>query len=179
MEQLFDDKERPLYGSAVPMRLDRLRGEDIAAFVIDRFRGTNRGAGEAVNPLLETASGHPQRAILLAHRLWEEVDEGATATLEDWRAAHESALAELSPEFDAHWRSFGTTEQKALRAILAGEGSPLGARVLERLDLDKATAYKALRRLVATADAEQRDGRYDIVDPLFAEWIERLRDYAA
>jgi hypothetical protein len=179
MEQLFDDKERPLYGSAVPMRLDRLRSEDIAAFVIDRFRGTNRAAGEAVNPMLETAAGHPQRAILLAHRLWEEVDEGATATLDDWRAAHESALGELSPEFDAHWRSFGTTEQKSLRAILAGEGSPLGARVLERLDLDKATAFKALRRLVATADVEQRDGRYDIVDPLFAEWIERLRDYAA
>src|SRR5439155_21529877 len=87
----------------------------------------------------------PQRAILLAHRLWEQVDEGATATLENWTAAHESALAELTPEFDALWRSFGTTEQKALRAILAGEGSPLGARVLERLDFDKATSHKALR----------------------------------
>ena len=85
----------------------------------------------------------------------------------------------MTPEFDALWRSFGTTEQKALRAILAGEGSPLGARVLERLDFDKATAHKALRRLVATADVEQRDGRYDIIDPLFAEWIERLRDYPA
>jgi len=174
MEQLFDDKERPLYGSAVPMRLELLADEDIATYVIDRFRGTNRSVGDALNPLLAAAKGHPQRAILLAHRLWEEVEDGGTATLQHWRVAHETALDELNPEFDAHWRSFGTTEQKALRAVLAGEGSPLSGRVLTRLELEKATGYKALQRLAAAAEITTRDGRYAVVDPLFAEWIERL-----
>src|SRR5215210_3888497 len=141
-----------------------------------RFRGTNRSVGDALNPLLQTAEGHPQRAILLAHRLWEEVEEGDTATLQDWRTAHEAALRELAPEFDAHWRGFGTTEQKALRAILGGGGSPLSGRVLTHLQLDKATAHKALRRLAATADVESAERRYRLVDPLFAEWIGRLRD---
>ena len=176
MEQLFESKDRPLYGSAVPMRLERLRSEDIAAYVLDRFRGTGRSVGDALNPLLQTAEGHPQRAILLAHRLWQEVREGGTATLTDWRSAHEAALRELSPEFDAHWRGFGTTEQKALRAVLGGGGSPLAVRVLTQLQLDKATAHKALRRLAATAEVELAEGRYRIVDPLFAEWIGRLRD---
>jgi hypothetical protein len=179
MEQLFEDKDRPLYGSAVPLRLHRLRSEDIAAYVIDRLRGTNRSAGDALNPLLQTADGHPQRAILLAHHLWERLEEGATGTFADWSLAHAAALAELEPEFDAHWRSFGTTEQKALRAVLAGGGSPLGARVLGRLDLDKATAHKALRRLAAAAEVERTDGPYTIVDPLFAEWIERMQGDAA
>jgi hypothetical protein len=173
MEQLFENKERPLYGAAVPMRLNRLESEDIAAYVIERFKGTNRSVGEALNPLLQTAAGHPQRAIMLAHRLWAVVDEGATATLEDWNTAHAAALEELDPEFDAHWRGFGTTEQKALRAVLAGDGSPLSGHVLARLELDKATAYKALRRLAATAEVERDDGDYAIVDPLFAEWISR------
>ena len=176
MEQIFESRDRPLYGSAVPMRLERLEHGDIAAYVIDRFRGTNRSVGDALNPLLQTADGHPQRAILLAHRLWEEVEEGDTATLQDWRTAHEAALSELRPEFDAHWRGFGTTEQKALRAILGGGGSPLSARVLTPLQLDKATAHKALRRLAATADVETADGSYRLVDPLFAEWISGLRD---
>jgi uncharacterized protein len=176
MEKLFESKDRPLYGSAVAMRLERLDGEDIAAYVIDRFRGTGRSVGEALNPLLQTAKGHPQRAIFLAHRLWEEVDEGGTAELRDWTAAHDAAIRELEPEFDAHWRSFGTTEQKALRAVVAEEGSPLSARVLTRLELDKATAYKALQRLASTADIEAADRSYVVVDPLFAEWVERLRD---
>jgi hypothetical protein len=176
MERLFDAKDRPLYGSAVAMRLGRLANEDIGRYVIDRFRGSRRSVGEALNPLLQTAKGHPQRAIHLAHRLWEEVERGQSATLGDWRDAHESALRELNPEFDAHWRSFSTSEQKTLRAVIAGEGSPLRAQVLARLDLDKATAHKALRRLAARADLEREDGEYVIVDPLFAEWVGRLRD---
>ena len=63
-----------------------------------------------------------------------------------------------------------------MRAILGGGGSPLSGRVLTPLQLDKATAHKALRRLSATADVETSDGAYRLVDPLFAEWIGRLRD---
>jgi hypothetical protein len=174
MERLFETKDRPLYGSAVPLRLERLRNEDIAEHVTRRFRRSKRSVGEALNPLLLTAAGHPQRAIHLAHRLWEEVEVGETATLDHWSRAHAAALTELNPEFVAHWRSFGTTEQKALRAVLAGDGAPLSARVLGRLDLDKATAHKALRRLASTADVELRDNEYAVVDPLFAQWIERL-----
>jgi len=45
MKQLFENKDRPLYGSAVPMRLQRLADEDIAAYVADRFKATNRRVG--------------------------------------------------------------------------------------------------------------------------------------
>ena len=161
MEQLFENKERPLYGAAVPMRLNRLESQDIAAYVIERFRGTNRSVGEALNPLLQTAAGHPQRAILLAHRLWAVVDEGGTATLEDWNTAHAAALDELDPEFDAHWRGFGTTEQKALRAVLAGDGSPLSGHVLARLERKGVR----VRRLATELDSRRRT--------TLAEWTRR------
>jgi hypothetical protein len=157
------------------MRLHALRDEDIAAYVVDRFRGSNRDPGESLNPLLRTARGHPQRAIYLAHRLWEELPEGERATFEHWQRAHAAALAELEPEFDAHWRSFGTSEQKALRAVLAGEGSPLRSAVLRQLEVEKTTLHNAVQRLAATAEVELSDRKYTIVDPLFAEWIEGLR----
>ncbi|MGZ4411893.1 MAG: hypothetical protein ACXVY8_07120, partial [Gaiellaceae bacterium] len=175
MRQLFEDKARPLYGSAAPMRLHSLRDEDIAGYVSERFQGSNRAAGEGLNPLLRTAKGHPQRAIYLAHRLWEEVPEGETATFEHWQRAHATALAELEPEFDAHWRSFGTSEQKALRAVIAGEGSPLRAAVLRQLEVEKTTIHNAVQRLAASAEVELADRKYTIVDPLFAEWIDSLR----
>ena len=174
MRQLFEDPDRPLYGSAVPLRLGRLRDDDVAAHVADRFRETGRGVGEALNPLLRAAQGHPQRTMLLAHRLWEEVDAGDEATLDDWRAAYGRALAELQPELDARWRGLDTTEQKTIRAVIAGEGSPYRNTVLQRLDLTKAAAQKALARLAATAEVESVDGKQAVVDPLFAQWIERL-----
>lgn len=174
MKQLFENKERPLYGSAVPMRLQRLANKDIAAYIVERFRETERGAGDALNPLLDSAKGHPQRAMLLAHRLWEEVEKSDKASLDDWRAAHAAALAELNPEFDAQWRGFDTSEQKTVRAIIAGNGSPYKADVLRRLDLTKDMVRKALPRLSASAEIESVDRKHVIVDPLFAEWIERI-----
>jgi hypothetical protein len=77
MKQLFETSDRPLYGSAVPVRLGRLRDADIAEYVTARFRESKRGVGEALNPLLASAKGHPQRAMLLAHRLWEQLEPGA------------------------------------------------------------------------------------------------------
>jgi hypothetical protein len=178
MKQLFENKGRPLYGSAVPMRLQRLANKDIAAYVVDRFRETERGVGDALNPLLDAAQGHPQRAMLLAHRLWEEVERGETASLEHWSAAHTAALKELEAEFDAQWRGFDRSEQKTMRAIVAGDGSPYKADVLRRLDLTKDMVRKALPRLAATAEIENVDGRPVVVDPLFAQWIERLNSGA-
>jgi hypothetical protein len=174
MKQLFENKDRPLYGSAVPARLQRLADEDIAAYVAQRFADTGRSVGEALNPLLEAAKGHPQRSMLLAHRLWAEVAKWETATLDDWHAAHAAALAELTPEFDAQWRGFDSSQQKTLRAVIAGGGSPYKADVRQRLDLTKDMVRKALPRLTARAEIETIDGKHAVVDPLFAEWIERI-----
>jgi hypothetical protein len=174
MKQLFETKDRPLYGSAVPMRLGRLPRDEVAAYVADRFGATGRDVGDALNPLLDTATGHPQRAMLLAHRLWAEVAKGGSATLDDWRSAHAAALAELEPEFDAQWRGFDTSQQKTMRAVIAGVGSPYRADVRARLDLTKDMVRKALPRLRATAELELVEGKHAVVDPLFAEWIAQL-----
>ena len=174
MRQLFETKDRPLYGSAVPIRLGRLQNGDIAAYVADRFAGTGRSVGEALNPLLEAAKGHPQRAIMLAHHLWECVAKGGTATLGDWERAHESALAELQPEFDAQWRRLQPNDQKTLRSIVGGGGSAFRQPILNRLDLEKPAAQRAVKRLTDSADIEPDERRHRIVDPLFAEWIERI-----
>jgi hypothetical protein len=171
MKQLFENKDRPLYGSAVPMRLQRLANADVAVYVAERFRETDRDVGEALNPLLDVAKGHPQRTMLLAHRLWREVGKGEAATLDHWRAARAAALAELDPEFDAQWRGFDTSEQKTMRAVIAGEGSPYRADVRRRLELTKDMVRKAIPRLRATAEIELVDGKPVVVDPLFAEWI--------
>jgi uncharacterized protein len=177
MRLLFETKERPLYGSAVPMRLGRLADGDIAAYVAARFEATGRSVGEALNPMLAAAQGHPQRAMLLAHRLWEEVPPKAEATLDDWDAAHAAAMRELEPEFDAQWRGLDTSEQKTLRALLLGNGAPYRSASLRRLELTKDIVRRALPRLAATAEIEEREkGGYTIVDPLFAEWVGALND---
>lgn len=176
MKQLFENKERPLYGSGVPLRLGRLQDADIANYVADRFAQTDRSVGEALGPLLQSAQGHPQRAVLLAHHLWEQLPSGEVATLAHWEPAHAAALAELRPEFDAMWRGYqSTVTQKTLRSIVAGAGSAFRTNVLKRLELEKSAAAAAVQRLLERADVEEAGARkYRVVDPLFAEWIARI-----
>lgn len=174
MRELFERKERPLYGQAVPVRLERLANADIAAYISDRFRQTKRSSGEALNALVQTAAGHPQRAMLLAHRLWEEVDPEGSADFDSWERALERTLVGLEPEFEARWQRFTAVEQKSLRAVVEGGGATLRAHLLVRLEADKTSVSRALKRLRTSGDVEDLDGRTSLVDPLFALWIERL-----
>jgi hypothetical protein len=174
MAQLFEAPHAPLYGQAAPLRLGRLAAPDLAAYVADRFRGTEREVGDALGPLLQVADGHPQRAMLLAHHLWEDVPQGEAAAHASWQRAYAATLAQLEPELDAHWQRLTTVEQKTLRAVVGGGGSPYRTALLERLDLQKASAQQALRNLSARGEVERDERRYRLVDPLFAVWIERL-----
>jgi uncharacterized protein len=173
MEQLFEDRDRPLYGSAVPMRLGRLDPNDVGEYVAERFRQAGRSVGEALGPLLQAAAGHPQRAMLLAHHLWTIVPPAGTATIDDWARAYAAALAELEAEFDAEWRHLDSSSQKTLRSVVEGDGSPYRGDILRRLALTKDMVRKALPRLAAAAMIERHGDQHEIVDPLFAAWIAR------
>lgn len=61
-----------------------------------------------------------------------------------------------------------------MRAIVAGEGSPYGAAVLQRFELTKDMVRRALPRLQATGEIETVEGKHAVVDPLFADWITGL-----
>ena len=171
MAQLFEDKDRPLYGSAVPMRLGRLADSDIASYIATRFEATRRDVGDALQPLLSVAEGHPKQSMLLAHRVWEEVQPDGVATLDDWERAYDAALRELEAEFEAQWRGLDSAEQKTIRSVVDGGGSPYRTDVLNRLGISKGSIQKAVPRLLARAELEERVSGYAVVDPLFARWV--------
>ena len=58
-------------GQARGVRLGPLPEDALATYIGERFSRSGREVGAALDPLLATARGHPQRAMLLAHFLWE------------------------------------------------------------------------------------------------------------
>jgi uncharacterized protein len=176
MRELFDVKGRPLYGQAEPLRLGRLADPDVAVYIAERFARTRRSPGETVSALLAAARGHPQRAMLLAHRLWEEVPRGGTAGDEAWLDAFAKTKAQIAAEFEALWKRLETNEQRALRAVAFFPEAPYGARALAAVGLKKAGAHYAVRSLLARAELEEVNGRPVPVDPLLEAW---LRDVQA
>ena len=171
MRELFDTKGRPLYGQAQPLRLGRLADADVATYIGERFARTKRSADRVLDALLATARGHPQRAMLLAHRLWDEVAPGTSADEDQWQAALARTRSQVAAEFDALWRGLETNEQRALRALALFPDAPYGARALGAVDLKKSGAHYAVRSLLAKGELEEEDGRTVFVDPLFELWL--------
>ena len=174
MQELFGAKERPLYGQAVPMRLGRLADADIAGYIVDRFQQTKRSAGECVAPLVATAAGHPQRAMLLAYRLWDEIPAGRHRDAAELGSRVGQNAARARAGVRGRWQRFSAVEHKSLRAVVEGRGARLRTNVLARLDADKTSVSRAVKRLESQGEVDAVDGRTALVDPLFSLWIERV-----
>jgi len=168
----FSDKARPFYGQVQTFVLGRLAPDELARAITSGFDLSRRDVSPVLPDLVAASEGHPQRAMLLAHLLFQQIKPRATATEESLRAALDAALDRVDPEARAIIAGLDPGGRKTLRAI-AEYGSPLSARAGRMLDLPKTTAADAAARLtnlgIVERDADTRTWR--LVDPLLARWI--------
>jgi uncharacterized protein len=143
--------------------------------VSSRFERSGRDVGSALRPLLTVSGGHPQRAMMLAHFLWELTEPHGVADEQTFAQALEAAMDELSEAFDRTWRGLDDGERRALAALVLSHGKPTGATGLHAADAPRSTVTDALARLRDTGHVFSVDGRFEPVDPLFSHWIERGR----
>jgi uncharacterized protein len=173
MRRLFTDKRRALYGQARAVELAPLAPDDVAENVARRFERTNRDVGTALDLLLETGGGHPQRTMLLANALWDELGPGEAATEEHWFAAYDRAMVEVRDELRAIWTGLSTGQRRVLSAVAENrEGLYAGGR---RHGGSRGGAVKSAIRALAdlgeVAEDSRTPTRYRVVDPLLRQWI--------
>jgi hypothetical protein len=173
MRALFSERERPFYGQARPLELPALPIDEAAHDVEALLTANGLDPHGAVDELLLFAGGHPQRTVLLAHHLYNLLDQGDHP---DDPAAAAIALA-LTETRDAHqavWDGLGRVERIVLLALADGH-APTGSRIADEHRIARSTLQDALERLVADERNVRRDdhGRPFLLDPLFAEWLRR------
>jgi len=174
MSRLFEDRARPFYGQAKAIRLCPLPEDALSAYIGDRFTRTHREIGEVLELLLEAAKGHPQRAMLLAHFLWEETPRGKASDGVAWERTLIAVQRELRDEFDSIWSGLEGSERRVL-AVVAERVDLTKKGTLEKMQLARSTARDARDRLVAEGLITEADGGLHVVDPLLALWVSRGR----
>ncbi|MBN9622897.1 MAG: ATP-binding protein [Actinobacteria bacterium] len=170
MAQLFGAHERPFFGQARALPLEPLPNSDIVEHVGKRFAATGREVGPAIEPLLDLAAGHPQRAMLLAHHLWERTPDQGVAEAEHWQAALRDTFAEQDDALRATWDALEVKERAVFTALATGE-PVFGARTLERFNLSKGGAQHAREALAHAGHIRRLDDVWRPVDPLLARWV--------
>jgi uncharacterized protein len=175
MRDLFSDRRHAFFAQAAPVTLGPLPADELADHITARFGEARRDPGEGLGPLLDVAEGHPQRAMLLAHHLYEQVEPGATAGIEAWTAAHEAALREAEGEIEVLWESCSSLERRVLKAVAHRTVALAGREAANRFGLSKSGSTQvAVERLFAeghlAADDSARSG-WRIVDPFLGAWL--------
>ena len=173
LDELFGNRNRPLFDQARPLELEPLGALTVAEYVEERFQRTSRSAGPALDQLVELADGHPQRVMMLAHHLWEHTPPGEHATDEAWSAAMRGVFSDLQEQYERAWSvEMKQIDRQILDAVARGCTELLGAKVLKGLSAGKTTVARARDRLVQAGDL-RRDGSGGVrlVDPLYAAWI--------
>jgi len=176
MEQLFGACERPFFGQARALYLDPLSDPDLADYIGARFEAGQRDVAPVLGALLDLVAGHPQRAMLLAHHLWEQTPRGEAATAEAWQRAQEEMFAEHGEALQATWDALEVKEQAVLSAVTLSADSLFNQRTLARFNLSKGGAGHARDALVHAGHLHSIGPELQLVDPLMGEWIRRLNE---
>lgn len=177
----FADSGRAFYNQVLRFPLGRLEGSALADAFSERFEQSERSAGLALSPLLALADGHPQRAMFLAHLLWEHTPRGSTADEQTWEAALATARTWVTDEMAAIWASLSRNQQVALRAVAehgsatvaaaAGSGVARSARQAAEASLLRL----GLIEMDAARSGPRGGSRRRLVDPLLGDWVLQRR----
>ncbi|HEX6665072.1 MAG TPA: hypothetical protein VF081_00575 [Solirubrobacterales bacterium] len=174
LEEYFNSRKRPLFDQARPIYLDPLDSVDLGDYIASRFSATGKDSGEILDLLLGIARGHPQRAMLLAHHLWEATDDGGVATEDTMDRSLEQIDRETKERFEGTWQAIAGTANKrrTLKALALSDETLYNQRTLRRFKLSKGQAQSGERGLISSGEVVRVDGRATIVDPLLERWIQ-------
>lgn len=181
LEAAFADSGRAFYNQVLRVPLGRLAGPALADAFVERFARTERDAGTALSPLLALADGHPQRAMFLAHLLWEQTPRGASADDQTWQRSVALARRWVSDEMTGVWSALTRNQQVALRVVAAHGSATVAAA--DGLGVSRSARQVAETTLVRMGIIETDDNRTGPrggvrrrpVDPLLGDWVTRRR----
>jgi hypothetical protein len=175
MRDLFADRRHAFFAQAAPVALGPLPADALADHIAARFAAGRRDPGEALAPLLDAAEGHPQRAMLLAHHVYERLDAGTTAGIDEWTSAYAAARREALGEAQVLWEASSALERRVLKTIAHRTVALTGREAAERFGLAKSGSTNvAVERLLGeghlVADDTTRSG-LRVLDPFLAAWL--------
>jgi hypothetical protein len=172
MHELFDRRERPLFGQADPVELGPLPADDVMEDLAERFAEEGSDPGEALEHLVLFARGHPQRTMMLAYLLADRLADGETGTPETAAEVIDDALRRSQPAYQALWQQLNRSERVLLAAV--ADGTPPTSRALAaEHGVGRRTLDLAAARLVDQGHLIRRPRDSRLVDPLLAEWLRR------
>jgi uncharacterized protein len=177
MERMLGPK-RPFYKAGPVMRLEKIPGDEFAAFIDERFKRSGMiPEARLGTAIVELAGNLPYDVQRLAHETWDDVRAAGRkkATFDDLHQALRRLIAEQETIFEALWQRLTLSQRATLRAVVLQDGRELlsgDVRTRHRLG-GPSTVQASLTALLRDDIIYREQDRYLVVDSLLREWIAR------
>jgi hypothetical protein len=177
LERIFNDKNEPFWRSAKQLEIGMIAPKEFAAFIRKRFVASGkRIADGAVERVLRATGGHPYGTQELAYFVWELVESRSEATVADVEEALTRVLRSEHNYFAQLWDD-APHAQRLLLLALATEptSSVYSSDYHSRHELPAVPTLQTALAGLSKKELVGRsgDGEYRVIEPFFAEWLER------
>lgn len=183
LKMMLEDSHQPVFGEAVQMQLPIIDRVDFLEYLDYQFQATGKPADEqALGHLLNLTRVHPRSTQQLAWEAWSDTPAGQPVTLGCVMTAHDRLVQTIERSEYASVLNVlisgdegEVNEIRALQLLADRGGTTINSRPLARLYgfSSHSRVRPALERLQGRGLVNLRDGVWEIVDPLFEEWLRR------
>jgi AAA+ ATPase superfamily predicted ATPase len=178
MQQVFTERNQPLYRMAKPMQLGSIEAERFSTFIRERFSTTSVAIDdEAIGRILAITGGHPQDTQELCHFVWSLAHGSPTLVTS---TEVERALAHVIEAEDARytllWEELSRHQRLVITALSVEASGVYAEAYRQRHRLGSAASVQtSIKRLVERELVEPlTGGGYQIPDVFLRAWIARF-----
>ena len=180
LDQVFSDKNRPLYRIGKPFNLGRLSKEEFSKFIKKRFKaeGGIVASNDTISQILQLTQCHPYYTQQLCHEIWNQCISQEKKNVEDGDIAQakEQVLKNQNYAYTSMWDSIKGKQRVLLHAMtMSGENNIFSTDFREKYGLGaSSTVARVVEYLEEKGLIEKDDVDYVISDAFFQEWIKRI-----
>ena len=172
--EMFSLKRRPFFQSAIEFKLDVLPHQELTDFIAGRFAAGKKNCSDPLaDQIAEMIDDHPYYAQKLCYLVYEEA--GSRVTPEAIQKAFRGLLESETFYFEKCVQILAPQQIAVLKAVAREPTSSiLSTPYMQKHNLKSVGGVQgAIKKLGALDYIEaNRDGVWQIVDPIFGRWLE-------
>jgi len=176
LNDMFSNKNRPFYNSAMLMQINKLPEDETIAFLKDRFSLSNLNISkEDAAFIIEQASGIPYYIQLLAAEVWQTVIDDLKTINKDIIKQAAYRIVEIKQDYYLElFDKFSKYQKKLLKALTKNGHEIFSKEYTEIFRLSAtSTTQKAVSGLIDTGIVDKEGNEYFINDPFFIQFLLR------
>ncbi len=168
---IFNQKKRPFYQSAIIYPLKPLPHDELTAFLVERFKnGGKKCSRDIAAAISEKVRHYPYYAQALAYNIYEVSRK--TVKEQDIKTGFENLIASERYGYEAIVQGLTGSQISLLRAIANDPASKiLTTDYLQRHKLSVGGVQYAKSKLEKFDLIEKHNDVWRIVDPVFGKWL--------